>query len=324
MADMTSISDYNKAKLEELRALGDRADAAYAYAETVSKDGVNFPNPGMDSVPPENIRYELYAEDISDARTTLESAIKANQASGTQVAGVSPEQAETILQWSVENARQYVIDLLGMDEAITNPYLMNNTCTEAQAAAGMPLMDTMSPNEVRVTETPDGTHKMLVVDIPVESAPGQIETKTYLIDPTLRQFSGLKHGGKPDVGHYMNATEEGKAVANEILSKGYAELTEANAKGYAEAFVQKARDDGKDVPTPADGNWKDYLKSSAALTSEKTPENAPDYTRFEIARDDMRMTEGTYPGRGGKPSSDVTDAEHDGKGLGTNKRDKQR
>jgi hypothetical protein len=103
--------------------------------------------------------------------------------------------------------------------------------TQAVIEAGIP------PSKIKMHQATkafgDGySHGFLTVDMP--------DGKTYLVDTSFRQFFNPK-AMKPDepgyAGSVMRQTQRGSEIADQILSKGYVELTDEVAREYSRALT---------------------------------------------------------------------------------------
>ena len=93
-------------------------------------------------------------------------------------------------------------------------------------------------------------HHLSMVHIPT-MVNDQIVTKSYVLDPTFRQFclkeenrferyfEEPRHGVRmstPHPGYFYNLTDEGRKFANRLITYGYYEATDENLKQYFDPF----------------------------------------------------------------------------------------
>lgn len=94
-------------------------------------------------------------------------------------------------------------------------------------------------------------HEVTCISIPT-TRKNQKTTKTFLLDPTFRQFCLTEENrferyfeeprwsvrmSTPHPGYFFNLTEKGKKFANQLIKDGYFELTEENLKTYLDPFT---------------------------------------------------------------------------------------
>ena len=95
--------------------------------------------------------------------------------------------------------------------------------------------------------------------------------KTYIIDPTYRQFCLLSLCNKNRIYHYDLSTAPGyfakdKNVIKQLLKNGYIELNEYNCKIYCDSFVlAKESYDNKKIILESCITGKEYVKSLMCL-----------------------------------------------------------
>lgn len=98
-------------------------------------------------------------------------------------------------------------------------------------------------------------HAFVILTLPIEEN-GKTVTKHFIIDPTIAQFfydNGRDQGHT--VGEKLLAGNE--AFADELLTRGFAELSEERAKLYVDSFVPEA--DRKYVDSILERNGGSYL-----------------------------------------------------------------
>ncbi|MDX1975103.1 MAG: hypothetical protein SFT92_05445 [Rickettsiales bacterium] len=152
----------------------------------------------------------------------------------TPTTSITPEEAQSLVQWVVAGAADRLKKIFPKMQEDWGEYALGK-CVFASAAARDLLRDIPKDyihhfNMHRAGSTP---HDVIILHLPIKSAKSdQAEWKSYVIDPTLVQFFH-----DHNIGKRMTETAEGRAFATELISHGYAELSEATAKLYTEAFV---------------------------------------------------------------------------------------
>lgn len=94
-------------------------------------------------------------------------------------------------------------------------------------------------------------HQLDIISIPVFDG-NEIINKDYILDPTFRQFCIDEENrferyfeepryavkmSTPHPGYFLNMSEDKKAFANELIKKGYFEVTDKNIKTYFDSFA---------------------------------------------------------------------------------------
>ncbi len=195
------------------------------------------------------IDYVIDKEQKEKALLHLKSVLQ-NRKEG-QNDGISREEAELILQSTVQSARL----TLAREEASKVDFFeasLGGCCGYSQALTAFPLLDLgvdITINNVDSLPDCNARHSYITCTLPIKEGEQTIE-KDFLIDATYRQFfvllrcnegrfyegdSRFRDQCGPDCGYYLS-TEEGISFAKELLSKGYMELTDYNAKMYGTAF----------------------------------------------------------------------------------------
>ncbi len=158
------------------------------------------------------------------------------------------EEMKILLDWVVAHARK-TIGNFGI--SVENNSL-NGFCEFGQALTILPF-DKMNfqvtKNTAKESFHYPWNHAFGTVSCKIEEN-GEIKGKDYLIDATYLQFfstvrcnegryDALEENTKlptaPDPGFFLTSPEE-QLFAQELIEKGYVELTEENAKIYAEGF----------------------------------------------------------------------------------------
>jgi hypothetical protein len=150
---------------------------------------------------------------------------------------LSAESARVLLDETVYAARQAIARELPGEDAFS-ARRMCGACGFGQAATAYRLMELgVRPEDIRAIQAADvfgndgQRHAFLVAKLK--------DGKTYLIDTTFRQFFDSSSVGERRVGMsgaLMRESEGGSRIADQILARGYVELTPEVAKAYGEAL----------------------------------------------------------------------------------------
>lgn len=198
----------------------------------------------------------------------LKKSLEINKSNNMLTEGISPKDAESILAWVVQNARENFADngKISLKEDSLLGY-----CGFGQGITATTLENMgLSPNILNANPTlsnKTGRHAFLTVEIPIKQTKGEVVNTAYLVDTTYRQFflrnevtncygkyiKDKRYGGRvaPLAGYWILQMPKGKEFAEEILSKGFIELTEENAKLYGDSFTLEGaqRKDHTKVPS---------------------------------------------------------------------------
>lgn len=216
----------------------------------------------MDTEPNMEEYSELRLMKLANTEEKLRKVLEANKENKNQ--GITEQEAEEILKWTVQNAR----DELAKDRNLQEESLLG-CCGFGQAITAQTLRNMgLNPNVCNVNPTigeDTGRHAFITVNIPVKTSE-KVEDKMYLVDTTFRQFflreeitnsrgefiKDKEFGNKvaPMAGYWLLKMQGGRKLAEEILSKGYIELTEERAKLYGDSFIleEKERKNPTRVP----------------------------------------------------------------------------
>lgn len=172
---------------------------------------------------------------------------------------LSTNETKALLDQTLYGAREVLRKDLTAGDKIFTPENIAGACGFGQAASAFALQEMgISPDKLHLHQAVnsfpgEGTfnHAFLVAQMP--------DGKNYLIDPTFRQFFNARELEKNhigSVGAVMRETEKGSKIADQILSKGYVELTPDVAREYARALSAGAH-----------GNFepRDYLQSTMRI-----------------------------------------------------------
>lgn len=91
----------------------------------------------------------------------------------------------------------------------------------------------------------------------------------YLIDCTIRQFFQKAYSDK-HCGHYMLQTEQGKKVAESLLTLGYVKATPENIKIYLDSFEMARRKSSKETEISAEEYMRRLTEDNTIQASELT------------------------------------------------------
>lgn len=206
---------------------------------------------------------ELRLMRLANTEEELRKVLEANKEGKNQ--GITEQEVEEILKWTVQNARNE----LAKDGNLQEESLLG-CCGLGQAITAQTLRNMgLNPNVCNVNPTigeNTGRHAFITVNIPIKTSE-KIEDKMYLVDTTFRQFflraevtnsrgefiKDKEFGNKvaPMAGYWLLKMQGGRELAEEILSKGYIELTEKRAKLYGDSFIleEKERKNPTRVPS---------------------------------------------------------------------------
>ena len=163
--------------------------------------------------------------------------------------GLNEAEAELILNWTIQNARK---SLAKAEKDFLNSSL-TGYCGYAQSMTLLPLMEAGLEVTINNTSLLPGAiyrHAFGTVKVPIKIN-NKVIFKQFLLDASYRQFFTTaecnpgryylhNYDAGPSAGYYVCETEEGRKFAQELLKKGYIELTEHNAKIYGNGFVCEA------------------------------------------------------------------------------------
>lgn len=187
----------------------------------------------------------------------LKKTIDKNKKESILSEGISEKEAEELLAWVVQNARESIPKGCILKNNIEDEDLQG-CCGFAQGITTVTLQNMgLSPkplNTCRVWGENVANHSIVIVKFPIRQCDGSVKNKPYLVDTTYRQFFLVecgstvleenciidkKFGGKvaSRAGYWVLKLTQGEQLAEELLSKGFVELTEENAKLYGDAFI---------------------------------------------------------------------------------------
>lgn len=219
----------------------------------------------LDTEPKLKKYTEIELMKIASREEKLKRALKQNQTEQALVSGIEEEEAEMLLQWVVQNAREGLVN--GNDVDVIKNMNLVGYCGLGQGITGFTIQNMgLSPNISNAYETFNGgQHAFLTVEIPVKNSNEGVQNKLYLVDTTYRQFftrdewtignrgyiKDKRFGNKvaPIAGYWAIQMQGGKEFSERLLADGYIELTEENAKIYGDAFYLE------------DKERKDYTKA---------------------------------------------------------------
>lgn len=191
---------------------------------------------------------------IANIEEKLKNIININKKDNILSNGITKDEAENLLNWIVQNARKGLEKEYG--QSLKNASL-RGYCGLAQGISAITLENMgLSPYITNVNPTfsnNSSRHAFVTVEFPISQPDGKIKNVPYLVDTTYRQFftrdewtnfkdyyvNDKKYGNKVATiaGYWTLKMENGKYFTEELLSKGFIELTEENAKIYGDSFV---------------------------------------------------------------------------------------
>ena len=196
---------------------------------------------------------------LASIEEKLKKALNQNQTEQSLVSGIEEKEAEMLLQWVVQNAREGLVS--GNDVSVINDMSLSGYCGLGQGITGFTLINMgLLPNVSNAGDVFEGggRHAFLSVGIPIKKANGEVQEKLYLVDTTYRQFfvrdeytimgkefiKDKRFGNKvaPLEGYWVMQMPNGVEFAKKILADGYIELTEQNAKMYGDSFTLAGKD----------------------------------------------------------------------------------
>ena len=211
----------------------------------------------LDTEPKLRSYTEIELNRLALIERRLKEVINQNKIEQSLVAGIEENEAEKLLQWVVQNAREGLVH--GRDVSEIKDENLCGTCGLGQGITGFTLINMgLSPNISNAGSIFDGggRHAFLTVGIPVKKDNGEVQDKLYLVDTTYRQFfvrdeytikdfiKDKRFGNKvaPLEGYWVMQIPNGVDFAKKILAEGYIELTEQNAKMYGDSFTLAGKD----------------------------------------------------------------------------------
>lgn len=191
------------------------------------------------------IRQKIDSKTVSEIVHKLYFANKENEESKMLVDGITYNEANILLMWSVENTRK-ILSKMGID--IENNSL-NGFCELGQAVSLLPYEELglyVTKNKAKECFNYPYNHAFGTVSIPIIDN-DKVILKTYLIDTTYRQFFSTVRCNEGR--YYIDENDDGiettpapgffvkdKEFAKKLMGNGYIELTEETAKKYGEPF----------------------------------------------------------------------------------------
>lgn len=159
--------------------------------------------------------------------------------------GISLEDAILIVESDVQNVRSQYSTRFDIYNDSLSGY-----CGLTQALTCFPLLEIGLKITVNNTsKLPDGAfrHAFATCIFPIKDG-NHVYEKQFLLDVTYRQFfttdrcneEAMKRNydslGNVDAGYFISKSADGIKFAQELLKKGYVELTEENARWYGYGF----------------------------------------------------------------------------------------
>lgn len=255
----------------------------------------------LDTEPKLRKYTEIDVMKIASIEEKLKKALSQNQTKQALVSGIDEEEAEKLLQWVVQNARE---GLVGKDDvSVIKEMNLAGFCGLGQGITGYTLMNMgLYPNISNAYDVFEGEqHSFVTVEIPICMHNKDLQNKFYLVDTTVRQFflreqrikddayiKDKRFGNKvaPLAGYWAIQLPGGAEFAEKLLADGYIELTEENAKIYGDAFVLAAKERSNRLAVPKPQELVTGIDGKTYIERLKAPEfqREIDYSRqyFEM------------------------------------------
>lgn len=192
---------------------------------------------------------------VFEAMRAIRGASAQNAQAGDVVVGISADDLDVAVAWSVNNARKHLVSSSYKKDFAKSGLAFNDyfnaqswrgSCGYASSLAMYPIddlgLEDKLPNVGDFERSKHQRHAFAVVTAPVAGADGVIAEKSYLIDATYKQFCVPFNEDAPltsyvDLeGYKLASSAAGKALLTEILENGYFELTDEKAKLYIDSF----------------------------------------------------------------------------------------
>ena len=205
-----------------------------------------MPNPNYLPGPEPILTPPPLAQAIA-AEEALRAANATNKKAGALVAGISPEQAETLLAWMVHRTRMRLLprdiapESTEAKEWFSDPYRLYPRCGVGRDAIGVMAQQlgitaySHQLADVKSLSIGSFMHAFSVVTFPMQQPDGAVALAPYLVDTTLRQFFATEKDAyfrHPTWGAQMAKSDAGQALGDQLLLHGFAPLTPHNAEIY--------------------------------------------------------------------------------------------
>ena len=198
---------------------------------------------------PKNLLYiidsrpEIFEMDEEAVRSAWEHLMEVKDTGG----GISEEEAQLILDWSVQKTRVVLDELLRQQGSSIETDSLFSYCGFAQMCslaffqrAGLKI----TINQVKDICLNGPNHAFGTLTLPIEKD-GIVKESQYLLDVTYRQFFSTIYCQKkmydgmrgPWAGYYMINHYAGKDIADKILKRGYIEITPPVLIKYLCSFI---------------------------------------------------------------------------------------
>lgn len=240
---------------------------------------------------------------IANIEENLKKILYENSKQETPREGITEKDAIDLLEWTVQNAREGLAKAMRVPD-ISEQDLMG-FCGMGQGITAITLQNMgLSPNALNVGEiagSQAGRHAFVTVNIPIKLEDGTIRNKAYLVDTTFRQFylisnytnqygdyiQDKRYGGKvPSMPGYwmLKQGRKGRELSEEILSKGFFELTEENAKIYFDANYLTGVKRKRATKVPKRSELKTGIDGAEYIrrTEDKNNQEELDFTESEL------------------------------------------
>lgn len=245
---------------------------------------------------------------LANIEEKMKKALIENQINGKLVNGITKDEAEKMLQWVVQAARnvlkEYVSDSF-KDESLLG------WCGFGQALTGTTLQELgLEPNILNANPhigADTGRHAFLTVEMPIVQENGEVKNYPYLVDTTFRQFflrnevttsqgtfiKDKRFGNRvaPLAGYWLLQMPGGEKLAEQLLSKGFIELNEDSAKLYGDAFVLEETRRKNPTQVPKEKELKTGISGKLYLKNLTHPleQEKIDFDEEELAPEKEKM-----------------------------------
>lgn len=193
---------------------------------------------------------------------------------------VTADNADTLVQWIAQKAKNSLFRK-GQD---TSPQKIRGCCGFGQGVVGYVAenmgIKTAYHQIANLSEFSKARHGFNILTIPVaDEQTGAVSDKHYLLDTTFRQFfvsdqCSFSNGAiMKDWGATLVQTEEGRDLADELLTHGYAELTAERARLYVDAQIG-ILDEISNRYEP--GSWEEHAPFERLTKSTSENDYSPD------------------------------------------------
>ena len=164
--------------------------------------------------------------------------------------GLSEEQAQELLKWTVNNTRDNLNiskNKLEISDDVYENYSLSGFCGFSQFSSLYPLKQMgLEVTVNNVGEIKGGRHAYGTVIIPIKEN-DQVVNKRFLIDCTYRQFFTIPFNSfsryinsAPDIGFFIKENRGQTEFAKKLLKDGFIEATSENLEKYLKPFFMRS------------------------------------------------------------------------------------